>query len=341
VAKAKGWKLRSAIRAGYTRVGSPEDKINPDGSVRPMAWDPDVKEKLIGATIYFVVLQRTGDADDTWGTGMAGFDGKFVEGKNYKNNFSPALDTLAQYLYLYQVINDRGLPPVSEVKFAAGQEMPNMPLPIGSASLTIRVDPRYITSWGHFRGTGFVATVPNRKENGDVVVPAADKAPEKIRLAVSSNASILGEITTKRYIGTSARPAPAHPLGSLAESFGLGPSNLNLKLSEEYKELENRKTKGIALAAFEDKVLQAQGAENAKEPQFVQLLYDAAKRRDGQLLSTEFRADWRGKEILDLGRHSVVFGFTSDLRPKDEPIRIQGLDNALGANAKIGSALPE
>jgi len=338
VDQAKGGKLRTAIRAGYTRFGSPEDKLNPNGSVRPMAWDLDVKDKLIGCTIYFVVLARTGNDGDTWGTGMAGFDGKFIEGKNYQKNFSPALDTPAKYLYLYQVVNDRGLPPVSEVKLAAGQEMSNMPLPIASASLTISVDPRYITSWGHFRGTGFVATVPNRKANGDVVVPAADKAPKDIRLAVSSNASILGEIGDKRYRGTSARPAPTHSLGSLADSFGLGPSNLNLKQSEEYKELENRKVKGIALAAFEDKVLQAQGADHAREPEFVQLLYYPAKLRSGQPLTTEFRADWRGKEILDLGRHSVVFGFTSDLPPKDEPIRIEDLDKARGADAKIGGA---
>jgi len=332
--KEKGGKLHNVTRIGYTRPGAPEDKLNQDGSVRAAAWDPLVKGKLIGGTVYYLVLQRTGDEGDTWGTGIYNFNERFVEGKNFKNKFSPALDAQAKYLYLYQIVNDRGLDPVpGGVKFAAGEDL-NV-VPIAGSALRIVVDPRYITSWGHFKGTGFNARVPDRNRKGDIRL-AADKTPAEIRLAVSSNPSILEELPNKRY----RSPAPAQSLKNLADSFGLGLGTLNLKMSAAFDELAKKKTAKVALAAYEQNILQA--AEHAREPEYVQLLYSGFG--DAPALNNEepvaaFRADWRGKEIMDLGFHSVVFGFTSDVPPgKNESIRIEDKSSALKGAGLIDNA---
>src|SRR5262249_41048468 len=77
-------RLTSLVRAGYTRPGTPEDPLNKDGSIRPLAWDPDYQGKnYLGGTIYWIVLEQTGTDGDSWGTGVADFDEHFVEGKSY------------------------------------------------------------------------------------------------------------------------------------------------------------------------------------------------------------------------------------------------------------------
>jgi hypothetical protein len=329
------WKLKSVVRAGYTRPGTPDDTLNKDGTVRPAALNPDdPKARFLGGTIYFVVLERTGADGDTWGTGVGNFNNRFVEGKNTKDNFSPTLDTQAKYLYLYQIVNDRGLdPPPEGVVFATPPSIPVVP--IAGASLKLLVDPRYITSWGHFKGTGFIATVPNRNRKGDIV-PAAAKKAEDIRMAISSNPSILGELPNRRFMS----PAPTHSLKALRESFGLGSATLNLKETAAYAELSKKKAAGKAVA-YEDNMIQDAAA--AKDPEYVQLLYSGYDEKSALAAASTkplsyFRADWRGEGIMKLGFHSVVFGFTTDLPPdSNERIFIEDPEAANLGNAKAGN----
>ena len=183
-AKAKASPRRhSIVRAGFTRPGNPPDVRLPNGNVRYVAWDPANREDVIGGTVYWMVLEQTGSDTDSWGTGIARFNDAFREGKDFQNRFSPALDVNARYLYLYQVVNDRGLDPLP-VKPAANTEIPTRP--IARTSLRLLVDPREITSWGYFKDLGFATEVVDRKFDGTSA--AGQGAPDKmIRMAVSSN----------------------------------------------------------------------------------------------------------------------------------------------------------
>src|SRR5262249_23215189 len=132
--------------AGYTRPGNPPDRLDAGGKIIYAVDDKD--DKLgVGATIYFMVLDRAdGAASDTWGTGWKDFDAAFRAGMESRHVRSPALDTAARYLYLYQVVNDR--------KTAKG---------IHAASVQLLVEPRCITSWGHFSGASFAAEFAGRE----------------------------------------------------------------------------------------------------------------------------------------------------------------------------------
>jgi hypothetical protein len=317
------------VRVGYTRPGYPNDKVNDDGSIRPLAWDPEYRDKrLIGGSVYFLVLERTGDEGDTWGTGIADFDRRFVEGKNFKGSFSTTLSTQSRYLYLYMVVNDRGLDP-APIRPAADIEFPTVP--VAASALKLLVDPRHITSWGHFRGLGLTVKVEDRNAKDEVRGAAEGKPAEPIRLAVSSNPSVLSKLPEKRYMSK----APANPLHELRDSLTLGSATLNLKNSLAYEELAKQKAK---LASWGMNIIQA--ADAAKEPTYVQILYSGYEDRvvpvvgegqrpvdgeDADLLEANvvFRADWRGNNIMKLGHHSVIFGFTTDLPPIDETIRIE------------------
>ncbi len=325
-------RLGNVVRAGYTRPGSPADPLNKDGSVRPLAWT-DYEGKLIGGTVYFMVLERLDnvtDERDPWGTGIENFLGAFREGRNRRDQFSPALDAKARFLYLYQVVNDRGLDP-APIRPAADKEIGSSD--IASVVVHLQVDPRYITSWGHFRQTGLVATVPDADLAGDVREVVAGK-DANIRLAVSSNPSILSKLPQKRYGGDAPRNrAPAHALTDLRDSLGVASSSLNLKDSLAHGKLKTEeKTRGVAFAAWGKNMVQS--AQVAKEPAFVQIVYRGlddnlvpAVNTDDDLTQIVFRADFP-KDQVKLGFHSTVFGFTSDLPPVEMPLRIEDPEDA-------------
>jgi hypothetical protein len=92
-----------------------------------------------GGTINFSVLDQT-DAtiNDSWGTNNEQFNAAFVSGKDNNGQDSGALDTSAQYLYVYQFVNDgpKGIP-------------------ASRVSIALDIDPSAITSWGYFNGLGF------------------------------------------------------------------------------------------------------------------------------------------------------------------------------------------
>src|SRR5438105_2094745 len=225
-------KRTSVVREGFTRPGNPPDERLPNGKIRYVAWDPAAnREDVIGGTIFWMVLENTGSESDPWGTGITKFTESFREGKDFQNRFSPALDSNAKYLYVYQVVNDRGLQPLP-IRPAANAELPVSP--IARTSLRLLVQPREITSWGYFKDLGFAAEVPDRKFDGTNA--AGIGQPDKmIRMAVSSNPSIEAELLDEIYeVGS-----PAYPLGELRSSFGIDRSTVGLASSWAGKELQS------------------------------------------------------------------------------------------------------
>ena len=276
------------------------------------------------------MYERTGGDNDTWGTGFANLNSSFMEGYSFKGAFSPHLDTRSKYLYLYQIVNDRGMEkPVKGEVAPAGLDLekkePNIDNIAGYA-LRLSVDPRYITSWGYFKNAAFTAQVPNRTRTGEVI-PAADGIGEsKIAFAVSAYEPILAEIPIKRYSNRS----PAFPLPSeMVNMFGVGSSTLNLKMAEEYKALAQKKAQGaMTPVGSETNILNS--AVSARNPDFVQIMYGSNEEGTGaayqgfdEIGPVVFRADFRNPLLA--GQHTVIFGFTTDLPPQDEPLRIEDL----------------
>jgi len=333
-------KLGSLLRAGYTRPGSPEDRINKKGKVIPAFLDPerDPAESVIGGTVYFAVFRLTGGEGEIDGE-LTAMPSAFVKGRNFENSYSPEFDRRAKYLYLYQVVNDRGLDPNADNIVFAGDNNIDVST-ISDFGLRIIVDPRYITSWGHFRDLTFSAAVPTRNAQGELT-PAVDG--EKIMpVAFSSVPSILSEITERRYLEN----APAYKLGNLLRDFGISKSNLNLSKGPSISALEKKKAGGIALANWQGNLLQA--VEGGRAPDFVQLILDNPRETemptlDGRFLgNVTFRADFKKGNALKVGQHSVLFGFTSDLPPRDEPIRIEGfMPRGLGEKGKPAAFDPD
>jgi len=311
----------SLVVAGYTRPGNPPDRAR-GGKIVPggyLAGNPDFKG--LGGTVFFAVFRLTNEDGDVWGTGVKDFDGTFVPGVDFNAADSPTLDTRAKYLYLYQVVNSRGLDPISKVIFAANKEKGTEA--IASAAVRLRVDPRYITSWGHFKTTGLtLAVMPEDLEREKAAV--GDKKPEAakpafaedrdgaIRMAVSVNPAILGSLDSNAYLWR----APAHPLYRMR----VDGSTLNLANSAAAKELEKRvralRNNKERPAAWAEEMLKA--TKTANEPSLVRLVLSEP---NAQLF---LQADWSTKShgLLNLADHSTVFGFTTDLPPVPEPVGI-------------------
>ncbi|HYV37165.1 MAG TPA: hypothetical protein VE988_15775 [Gemmataceae bacterium] len=340
-------KLSTLIRAGYTRPGSPGDFIK-EGKVLAVAWDDDYKGRYMGGTVYFAVYERTGfgNPGDAFGTGYAGIDEMFKEGRAVNGQYSPGFDTTAKYLYVYQVVNDRGLDPMKEVPIGAGWKDFRSE-DIVSATVKLLVDPREITSWGHFSGSSFVSRVADRDLRGKVQLAADGKSERTLLMSLSSNPSVLETLPYHEYLGLS----PALSLHGLKTDFGLERGNLNLKNSKAYKDLSDLKTKGVKLAAWQDTMLAS--TKGGVEPAFVQLLpapvlpslqvapgvgVDANGQPEmlpvGQNPARGYvKVDWVGSQVVKLGDHSVVFGFTSNLPPGEEVLRlISEAKDAAGKN---------
>jgi hypothetical protein len=345
----------SLVVAGYTRPGNPSDKAKGGRIIAGgyLAGDPDFKG--LGGTVFFAVFRLSHDEGDVWGTGVKDFDTTFTPGSDYNHADSPVLDTRAKYLYLYQVVNSRGLDPISPVKFAANKDMGTRP--IATAAVRLRVDPRYITSWGHFKSTGFtLGVVPEdldgKKEPVKGVVGAAGEKGKDgiktafeadqegaIRMAVSVEPSILGSLSSNAYLWR----APSHSLNRVR----VNDATLNLANSKAIKDLENRvdalKKNNTKPAAWASEMLKS--AKAANEPSLVRLMLSEPDAR------LYLQADWFAKgaeSLLKLADHSTVFGFTTDLPPVPEPVGIAApegraqllavLDSLTGEGAAAGPA---
>jgi hypothetical protein len=327
-------KKTTLIRSGYCRPGNPNDVFK-DGKLIEIAWDDEYKDRYLGATVYFAVYERSGpgDAGDVFGTGMPGIDDMFKEGRGTNGIYSPAFDVSAKYLYVYQVVNDRGLDPKKEIPVgAAFREFRTED--IVSATVKLLVEPCEITSWGHFNNTAFVARVPDRDLRGQEVLAADGKNERMLLMALSSNPAILEQLPYKEYTSI----APALSLHQLRNGFGTDKSNLNLSSSKATKDLAALKEKGVKLVSWQENMLTA--TKGGMEPAFVELVagqqqsygpmvMDGYGWMQAPLLGVGknpargyLKADWRAGQVLKLGEHSVVFGFTSNLPPVDEVVRV-------------------
>jgi hypothetical protein len=339
--------------SGYTRPGNPEDKFNAEGDlIRRLSFEPEQlkKFKIMGGTVYFAVFKNTGAVEgDTFGTGMENIDARFEAGRSFKDSMSPRYDKKARYLYLYQVVNDRGIDPkVLQVKGEKGGGIKLLPFDgkpaakvpvtddIASFALKLLVSPEYITSWGHFRDASFAANVVDVDGAGvrQVVDDGKKKADKEIRLAFSHLPAIVTKIADPAY----SRRARSHSLGDLNTGFGVAKGSLNLTQSKAYGDLKNvvgqLDKSQVALVGFGQGLLRA--TDSAKEPDYVQLMYGASDERltmpvvpsaaleafDEEVTRAIFRVDWRNANQLKQGYRSVVFGFTSDQPPASAPIRI-------------------
>src|SRR5262249_9458603 len=97
---------KSVIRSGYVQMGNPPDTRTDQGGIHRTAFEAQYKG--FGGTVYYMVLQRGSDAKDPWGLGAQDLSELFVPGSGAESAKSPALDNKAKYLYLYQIVNDRG-----------------------------------------------------------------------------------------------------------------------------------------------------------------------------------------------------------------------------------------
>ena len=232
------------LLSGYTRPGNPND-IDKDGKIIFVANDPAFKGRLIGGTVYFAVYERPAFAPvvgDSFATGVSSFDEFFREGRGTNGVFSPGLDTTAKYLYVYQVVNDRGLDPPEKGIAFAGYPNPRTE-DIVTTTVKLQVDPREITSWGHFANMGFSSKVADKTMRGAEVAADVGGSPRMLQLACSSSPGILSALPFHEYKSIS----PAFPLRGLKQSFVIDRSNLNLKSAKARGWLSSSTTKTLFL----------------------------------------------------------------------------------------------
>jgi hypothetical protein len=98
-------------------VGPARAEILPHLSGNHRARAESSSTPLADESVSFAVFRRSGVAGDVFGTGLSNFDSLFSRGSG-----SPAFDTTAEYLYLYQAVNDGvGTANFSRIEFPAAQ----------------------------------------------------------------------------------------------------------------------------------------------------------------------------------------------------------------------------
>ncbi|MCI0641265.1 MAG: hypothetical protein L0Y72_00960 [Gemmataceae bacterium] len=319
-------KFQSLVRAGYTRPGNPQDRVTKDGKIIPVVADPEYQGPIIGSTVYFAVFSNP-LLEETQGYNLdvAHIVSNFVEGRSMENTVSPELDRKGKYLYLYQIVNDRGLdPPKDGIRPAVEGDIETAE--INHFALKLVVDPRYITSWGYFRNVTFSSNVQDKGAGKGGVVGAAEGKPAILPMAFSSDPAVLSSLPNQRFRDL----CPAFSLGELLPGLALSPSTTGLDKSSHYQKLRDKAKNKERLANWEDN--QYRGAvEAAQEPDYVQVTYRGFQENTEPMLDgrdigyTVFRIDFKNYNTLKTGGRSVVVGFTSDLPPTDEPIQIKGL----------------
>ena len=325
--------------------------------------------RAFGATVYFAVYRRLGapTSGDTWGTGRTDIDSNFVPGDSYRSTVSPGLDTTAQYLYLYQVVNDRGfhdlkLPQnktdiVRQVALADPEGRPGIVREVASFSLFLKTDPRLITSWGFFEDTGFNISVPTLAPGEARPVGMAEGATTNIRMATSANLSILDTLfpkTDKVY-----KPwAPSQSIETGRVGFDVGKDTLNIDKKTKIIFAANDQTNSLQTLAL--RALAKVKANGANRPDYAQLIHfdrslsaettalgvsamadrastlniDGITLGSSEVARAVFKVEWLGKPI-ESGQQSVMFGFTSNAPPTRAPIRLKDRNATLNTASEI------
>jgi hypothetical protein len=178
---------------GYADPGTPSDVVKPNGDIVSAADEP----KAFGGSVYFMVLDRgEGSGNDTWGSKIKDFDLQYKNGVDDALKPSPSLDKKARYLYLYQIINDRG-----------------SKSPLHEATIRLIIDPALITSWGYFGRS--------KKDNKDNKAVA-----QGVGFTIDAGGKINGgvvPISTEIPVGPVKRPFVENaPRNSSPQPYGLG-----------------------------------------------------------------------------------------------------------------------
>lgn len=152
------------------------------------------KIPVMGATVYFAVYEHVGTPGDAFGTGLPDFDAKFKATSRHYDADSPRyLDNgrRSRYLYLYQVVNDRGAGlrnrfPLEKEEdpqaiknivakgdndaitnalaksFADQAESIPSTQDLAQFALRLAVDARNISSWGYVEGSTFTTQIKKK-----------------------------------------------------------------------------------------------------------------------------------------------------------------------------------
>ncbi|MBI3822940.1 MAG: hypothetical protein HY289_09730 [Planctomycetes bacterium] len=356
--------------AGVVRLGVTEDWFE-DGQWMPAVHTkkfkdelakgkaiPDSHKEVAGAALYYAVFQNmrtNAKAGDTFGTGMAGFDGMLQPGAG--TQISPRrLDVTAEYLYVYQIVNARGNDPrnrlekpparstIKEANFddVVANQMDKI-FPAKSVhrfALTLSVPPSEISSWGYFDNSGFVSKPSERK---DILGHAVKDGENRVR-AISSSTSVIMEHKHPAYKSR----AIGQGLANLLPSFHMGDSLTNLDQSstnprnaiktlaasvaagqdDKMKLLVDKGDKGTAKKKVDVKYAnfaEMEAKKSAIKPQSL----DIVSAGDEDVLLQSERPTIRAVMIALFDKeggvkqmqHSVAFGFTSNLPPKWETAR--------------------
>ena len=327
------------------RLGAPADRATQEGQLTPVGFtelEAVKKIPIMGGTIYSVVFKNTGDLEtnDVFGTGFKDFDDSFREGLGYKRNMSPRLDRKAKYLYLYQVVNDRGFDPRNrlkkprEVNFAIDDEIKKIPPTQDIARFAVRLtaNPQYITSWGYFDDHAFVSRVVDMDLVGNPQRDADAKA-------ISFLPAILSRHREAKYQPNGS----GQSITTLLPGFRIDRSTKGIGQSKAFEDLMKVKD-DIRFVNTIRPLGDPKGAKGAVVPSYIQIMYDPREERisgDTQAEKEVTRAmfvvdfDWQNAKALKQGQHSVVFGLTSDLPPSSDKVRIDTKE-ALVKNRGIG-----
>jgi len=293
---------------GYTRIGIPSDDWPKDD---PRRAEVLKKAKPIGITIYYMVLDREsgrGTPGDRWGTGIPNFDNYFVAGMN---NDRSTIDPDARYLYLYQLVNDSGRPAA-----------------IRTVSIRLIVDPRLITSWGHFverkktdkgeksfRGVGFA-------------LPAEDKIGKETKIRTVSTA--FQPVSNKQYLS----PAPAVKTSRV---FSFAPISLGELVPVAEGEDVGREPDAVLIVPNAELGRGDKGEylrpslinDTERLPGMDNPKYRDLIRRQWQTRWPVVRAYWNTELVKPMQR-STIFGFTSMAPPTLAETSVGGRSLNLG-----------
>jgi hypothetical protein len=294
---------KSRRYTGFTRPGSPDDRVSGDKIEFAALVDKGVIKKGLGGTIYFAVFdQAHGTSGDTYGTGVKNFNADFKHGLDFEGELSPNLDTTARYLYLYQLVNDRGTD-----------------WPLHSTHVKLYA-PESVTSWGHFPGYSFALKCNLKDDKGKPLTYASGE---------SKSAGDLIYVA----VGNPAVAGPKQPTPYLQESpayFDIKPLVETFFTRQAIPELEKRGIKLMNNLPVIEKL-----AVKARDPSHVIVAHlpadeyvtptrGARGESPGEAWRAAFRVIWSGDNALRKGEMSPIYGYTSNLPPVLAPVKIRG-----------------
>jgi hypothetical protein len=304
---------------GYTRIGYPSESLPKDD---PRYAEQLKKTKAVGITIYYMVLDREsgkGTPGDRWGTGIPDFDKTFVAGMN---NDRTAIDPDARYLYLYQLVNDSG-------REAA----------IRTVSIRLIVDPRLITSWGHFVQRKKTDKGDNVVRGVGFAVPTEDKDGKGSQMRPVSTA--FQAVTKKQYLS----PAPAVKASKM---YSFAPISLGDLVPVAEGEDVGREPDAVLIVPNAELGPGEKGEylrpsminDSERIPGMDDPKYRDLIRKQWQTRWPVVRAFWN-TDMVKPNQRSTIFGFTSMAPPTLAETSIGGRSLGLGTAKATPKPAPQ